>query len=319
MKAENLPYAKVKINIFDQIFDSDIRKWSVFLRLFYLLNGVIALNMIFYTFSSLINDELDWRILLYLNPDSPIVIIDDLMILVTDFSMAFFGLVFLFWEAGCQISKHTKIGNKNIVAGMKIIGVALSILIGSAHFWAGYEHSYIFFPLSLIGLFVFWVMGNRIVQIDDAVIDQFNRLFWLTALTVLLTQLSVEVIKESVARLRPLSGGYALYAQGIRIVADEGVQGGHSYVAGHSAAFFAMTTPLICFISEKWLKASLILWALVHAFSRVYLAAHFPYCSLMGAALGFSMGTLVFKIFGVFKSPLPISRIMKRLPAIQDF
>jgi membrane-associated phospholipid phosphatase len=44
-------------------------------------------------------------------------------------------------------------------------------------------------------------------------------------------------------------------------------------------------------------KIALLAWALIHAYSRVYLAAHFPYCSLIGAALGFLMATLITKVF----------------------
>ena len=315
MKTEDLPYARAHISIFKQIFDSDISKWPGVLQSVHLLYGFIALTMIFYLFSFLINNHLDWRILLYLNPDSPVPVIDDLMIFVTDFSMPLFGLVFIFWEIGCQISKHTQISRKTLAQGMKIIGTALSILIGSAHFWAGYEHSYVFFPLAIIQFSAFWFMGNRIGQMDDASIDRFNRLFWLTGLAVLMTQISVEVLKEAVARPRPLSGDYALYDRGIRMVADEIVQSGYSYVAGHSATLFAMVMPLFFFTSKKCLRAGLILWALVHAFSRVYLAAHFPYCSLMGAALGFSMGTLVFKIHGGIEHTPWISESMKHAGA----
>ena len=311
MKTEDLPYIQPHISIFEHIFDSDIKKWPGFVQSVNVLFGFIALNMVFYLFSFLINNDLDWRILLYLNPDSPVPVFDDLMIFVTDFSMALFGLVFIFWEIGCQISKHFRVDRKTIAAGMKIIGAALSIFIGSAHFWAGYAHSTIFFPLAVIQFSAFWFMGSRINHIDDAAIDRFNRLFWLTGLAVLMAQISVEVLKEAVARPRPLSGDYVLYAQGIRTVADEVVRGGYSYVAGHSAAFFAMVMPLFFFTSKKWLRAGLILWALVHAFSRVYLAAHFPYCSLMGAALGFSMGTLVFKTFGAVERAPWISESMQ--------
>lgn len=299
MKTEDPAYTKTHTNLFDQIFHSKIMKLSGFLKLVYLVFGCAAITIIVYLFSFLIDNKLDWRVLLFLNPNSPVPVIDSLMILVTDFSMGFFTLIFLFWEIDCQITKHTPIPRNIIAAGTKIIGAAIAIVVGSAHFWAGYAHSYIFFPLALIQFITFWLMGNRIVQIDQAAIDRFNRLFWLTALTVLVQQISVQIIKEDVARLRPLSGAFPLYARGIRTVADEVVQGGYSYVAGHSATLFAMVTPLIFFTPKKWIKAALILWALVHAYTRVYVAAHFPYDSLMGAVLGFCMGALVIKIFGV--------------------
>ena len=80
---------------------------------------------------------------------------------------------------------------------------------------------------------------------------------------------------------------------GVRIVADEVVQGGHSYVSGHASAFFAMITPMVYFVSKKQIKMGLLIWATVHAFSRIYLTAHFPYDSMMGGLLGFCMATLV--------------------------
>jgi membrane-associated phospholipid phosphatase len=35
-------------------------------------------------------------------------------------------------------------------------------------------------------------------------------------------------------------------------------------------------------------------WAGLLGFSRVYTAAHFPFCCIMAGVLGFSVGTLVF-------------------------
>ena len=265
-----------------------------------LIFGFVVLTAIFYAFSFLIDDEIDWRILLLLNPNSPIPVVDDLMILITDFSMPLFVLVFLFWEIGYQASKRARIAKKNVENSLKIIGIIFSTIITSAYFWAGYEHRSIFFPLAIIFAGAFWLMGSTIGRYKEEKLRQVNRLFWITILAALLTELaSEEIIKDAVMRPRPLSDAYAVYNKEIRTVADEIVRGGNSYVAGHSAAFFAMITPMIYFASKRWLKAGLLLWALVHAFTRVYLAAHFPYCSLMGALFGFSMATLVVKIFGV--------------------
>ena len=178
--------------------------------------------------------------------------------------------------------------------------IPFTITGGAGATLRGYEHRSIFFLLAIIFVGAFWLMGSTIGRYKEEKLRQVNRLFWITILAALLTELaSEEIIKDAVMRPRPLSDAYAVYNKEIRTVADEIVRGGNSYVAGHSAAFFAMITPMIYFASKRWLKAGLLLWALVHAFTRVYLAAHFPYCSLMGALFGFSMATLVVKIFGV--------------------
>lgn len=288
------------------LFDTktDQRVWSKTDEWFYLIFGFIVITAVVYALSFFITDEIDWPILLFLNPDSPVPVIDEMMILVTDFSMLGFGLVFLFWKIAYHISKNDCKAKENAEKTLKIIGMIVLFMAGSGYFWAGYEHSIIFFPLAVISFGAFWFIGKTLTRYDEGKLKQINRLFWITLFATLLTELSAEVIiKNVVARSRPLSGFYAAYNEGVRKLADEIVQGGHSYVAGHSAVFFAMITPMVYFVSKKPVKVALFIWASVHAFSRVYLAAHFPYCSLMGAASGFSMATLITILFRVSEKP----------------
>ena len=267
-----------------------------------LIIGFVVITFIVYAFSFLINNEIDWQFLLFINPDSPKPVIDELMILVTDFSMFVFGVVFFFWEIAYQVSKHDQKAKESAGKTLKLTGIIIAVFVGSAYLWAGYTHSFIFFPLALIVFCAFWFIGTTMTRYSDKKLQQINRLFWITLVAALLTELAAElIIKSFVARPRPLWEGYAGYNEGIREVADEIVRTGYSYVAGHSSVFFAMITPMIWFVSNKQVKLYLFLWASVHAFTRVYLAAHFPYCALMGAVLGFSMATLVTKIFKVLE------------------
>ncbi len=268
----------------------------------YLIFGFIAITLVVYALSFFINDKIDWRILLFLNPDSAIPVVDDLMILITDYSLLGYGVVFFFWEIGYQASKRTRITKENTNRALKIIGLVLSVVACTAYFWAGYAHPMIFMPLAIIVIGSFWLIGNSMTLYDDEKLNQISCLFWLTLLSGLLAELAAEgIIKDIVGRPRPLSEAYSVYNAGIRIVADEVVMGGHSYVAGHSTVFFAMVTPMIYFASKNRFKAGLFVWASVHSFSRVYLAAHFPYCSLVGSLLGFSMATLIVMTFGAMK------------------
>jgi len=272
---------------------SILKKW------FYLSIGFILITSIVYSFSFLINDRIDWNILLFLNPDSYVPVIDEFMILITDFSMFGFGLVFVVWEICYQVTKGTQRSKESVNNILNILGIISAAITVSAYFWAGYAYSIIFFPLALFFWAAFRFIGNTIANYSAEKLAQINRLFWITLLATVLTELATDqFIKELVARPRPLSETYAAFNAGLRRVPDEIVLGGYSYVSSHASVFFAMSTPLMWFVSKKYVKAALFIWASIHAFTRIYLAAHFPYCTLMGAVLGFSMATLVIKIFG---------------------
>jgi len=263
----------------------------------HVLLAFAMLNIVFYDFSFFINDRLDWQILLFLNPDSPIPLIDDFMVLVTDFSMPIFGAALLFWETAYLLSKHPSITKRGAETFLKILGIILFPPVCTLSFWGGYVHRFIFFPLAILVVITFWSLGNTLSRCDEKTLHHFSLLFWIIILSALSTQLSVEIIKDMVARPRPLSGFYPGYDHGLRIIADEVVRSGYSYPSSHSAMFFAILTPVIFFVSNKRIRLSLFSWGLLHALSRVYLAAHFPYGSLMGAALGFFTGTLMARIF----------------------
>jgi membrane-associated phospholipid phosphatase len=266
----------------------------------YLILGFVAITSVVYALSFLINDKIDWKILLFLNPDSTMPATDALMILITDFSIAGFGTVFVFWEIGYRISKHAQEGGKKAERFLKIVGLIFALVAGSAYFWAGYAHAGVFFPFALFLYMAFRFIASTLTHYNREELDRINRLFWMTLMATMLTELAAEgIIKDLVARARPLSHIYAFCNGGIRKVADEIVTGGYSYVPGHSSVFFAMTTPLMFFVSKRAVKGALFSWAALHAFTRVYLGAHFFYDSLVGAGLGFSMATLVTRTFGV--------------------
>ena len=278
--------------------DKKIFNSKLYDRGFFLTAGFFGLTWIIYIFSFFINDKLDWEILLLLNPDSYIPLIEEFMVLVSDYSMFHFGLVFVAWEIAYQLSKKGDRARLKAKNALMIIGAILSLIFVFGYFLKLYEHSIIFLPLSVINLAGFWFIARILVSYKEENLKKINYIFWLTILSALLAELSAEwIIKDVVGRPRPLSDTYSAYNWGIRCVTDEVVIRGKSYVAGHSTVFFAIVTPMIYLTENRGVKTGLILWAMVHSFSRVYLAAHFPYCSLMGSILGFLMGTLVVIIF----------------------
>ena len=265
---------------------------------FHLAIGFTAVTSIVYAFSFLINDKIDWMVLLFLVPDSYIPLIDECMLFITEFSILIFALLFLSWKMAYHLSGQGKNPKTYAEKTLKAMGIGLAGFAVSGYFWGPYAHSMLVFPLALSILLGFRQISNIIKKCDADKLQQINSLFWATFLATLLSQLSTEHIKCFVDRPRPLSTAYADYNIGLRAVAGELVVWGGSYVSGHATVFFAMITPILCFTSDSKIKAGLFLWALLHSFTRVYFASHFPYDSLMGSMLGFGIAISVVKTLG---------------------
>jgi membrane-associated phospholipid phosphatase len=134
---------------------------------------------------------------------------------------------------------------------------------------------------------------------DDAWMRSFGRMFWLALLSVYLTDfVATDYLKEAVARPRPLNGANKPWNEQVRIIPDEVLRGNNSYPSGHTSSTFALLTPYFWYTRKRKVRAGLMTWCVLQGFSRVYTAAHFPFCCLMGALLGFGVGTLVFFTLG---------------------
>jgi membrane-associated phospholipid phosphatase len=265
--------------------------------------GFAGITLVTYLFSLIIPEKMDWKVLVAINTAPRVPGLDELMLLITDFSMAGLGLLYVCWEITYQLSKGSRMATQKAGMAFKLQGVVLSVVCPSALFWVGYEPPLLLVPLGFFTLAAFWITSLTFTKCSEEELRGFNAVFWLTLLAFLLTELSAEVIiKHIVARPRPFSHVYSHLNSGLRKIPGEVVETGYSYVAGHSSIFFAMITPLLWYTRRAELKGLLLFWATLHAFSRIFLAAHFPYCSLMGSALGFSMATMVVKYTGLWEA-----------------
>jgi membrane-associated phospholipid phosphatase len=130
---------------------------------------------------------------------------------------------------------------------------------------------------------------------DDDTMRRFSRVFWLVLLAGVLTDFGVtQPIKETIKRPRPLNEANKPWNEQVRPIPDEILRGTNSFPSGHTSGAFALLTPLFWFTRDRRVRGGLILWGTLQGVGRVYTAAHFPFCVLMGGLLGFSMGTLIF-------------------------
>lgn len=274
-------------------------RWGLFLGLFGLLYQAT------YTLGVFVDAPWDIQVLLWGNPDRYIPVLDELVILCTDFDTYLVVLVLLCWQIGYYICR----GRAGRQAVMAKVFHGLGITAGLWHlaglflhkkaifWWPEYEYTPVFIPLAAAFYAAFYFMGRLYVRMRDEDQRLLARAFWLVLLAVVFTNvIGEDNIKATVQRHRPLHDTYSEWNGAVRVMNDEIVRGSYSYISGHASSFFTMLAVYFWALRSRKLGAALLAWAAFHAFTRIYTAAHFPYCTLMGSLFGFTVATMIWFI-----------------------
>jgi undecaprenyl-diphosphatase len=127
----------------------------------------------------------------------------------------------------------------------------------------------------------------------------YKRKFFVIVLMIILAvtladQISVQVFKNNFQRMRPC---HEPALQGLVHLFNGECGGGYSFVSSHATNSFNVALLSLLFIRKRWYTISIIVWASVIGYSRIYLGVHYPADVICGSLLGALIGWSVYKLY----------------------
>ena len=107
-------------------------------------------------------------------------------------------------------------------------------------------------------------------------------------------QTSVNLFKNTFQRLRPC---HEPALEGLVHLVKGECGGLYGFVSSHATNSFFVAVFSLLFIRRRWYTVSVIIWALIVGYSRIYLGVHYPGDVLCGSLLGAFIGWLVYKMY----------------------
>lgn len=163
-----------------------------------------------------------------------------------------------------------------------------------------------------------WLATNMLTWMPFAAIllyviiknNKIKEAFWvigMLALVILLAdQISSGICKPYFARFRPTQDPLLMYQ--IDIV--NGYRGGiYGFTSSHAANTFGVAIFLSLVIRSWSLSTILFIWAILNAYSRIYLGVHYPGDIFFGTLTGVIVGIIIYLLYSYLQKKLLIQPI----------
>lgn len=166
----------------------------------------------------------------------------------------------------------------------------LSLNGSDSLFWDGfmmvYTSTVVWFPLAAALLYVL---------IKNNTIKQFFLLLAMIALVFVLTDgITSTFCKPFFARFRPTNDPELMYFVD---VVNNYRRALYGFMSSHAANSFGIATFCMLIIRNRALSVSLVLWALLTGYSRIYLGVHYPGDVICGSIVGILSGFAIYALY----------------------
>ena len=108
---------------------------------------------------------------------------------------------------------------------------------------------------------------------------------------------SVYLFKEVFQRLRPC---HDPSMEGLVIVVNNKCGGLYSFISSHASNTFTLAVFSSLFFKNKFMSLSILIWAAIVSYSRIYLGVHYPFDIIGGMIWGSLIGYIFYKIYSFF-------------------
>lgn len=125
----------------------------------------------------------------------------------------------------------------------------------------------------------------------------------IVALMVFVADQGAGLAKTYLPKFRPTHNADL---QGLIHTVNDYRGGLYGTVSSHASNSFALAIFCSLIFKRGWVWISLLVWASVVAYSRIYLGVHFPYDVVLGALLGVAVGFAAY--YGYNKTKILIAR-----------
>ena len=126
-------------------------------------------------------------------------------------------------------------------------------------------------------------------------------LFIMVVIT-LTDQSSVHLFKNVFQRLRPC---HEPSLEGLVHQVNNKCGGSYGFISSHAANSFGVAVLASLWIKRRWFTATMLCWAILIAYSRIYLGVHYPGDVFFGAIWGAGCGWIVYSFYNWGLNRLP--------------